>query len=168
MKRLRRRLSSLSMLLALVAAPAFAGQSAQNTDEVPPVGANHDNPSHPLGDAQNALRARGLQAKLNGKAKGKTHQEAHEELLQTLSQQNQGQMKAEAAPQAQKVGGQNGLLSRMISPSPYKNDKEHDYVVSVPQQNQLVYIIFIGPESRWTQLSPVFSKVLQSVKFSGK
>jgi immune inhibitor A len=76
MKPLRRHLSSLSMLLALVAAPAFAGQNAQSTDEVPPVGANHDNPSHPLGDAQSALRARGLQAKLNGKTKGKTHQVA--------------------------------------------------------------------------------------------
>ena len=76
MKPFRRHLSSFSMLLALIAAPAFAGQNVQSTDEVPAAGANHDNPSHPLGDAQSALRTRGLQAKLNGKAQGKTHEVA--------------------------------------------------------------------------------------------
>lgn len=76
MKPFRRHLSSFSMLLAFIAAPAFAGQNPQSTNEVPQAGANHDNPSHPLGDAQRALRMRGLQAKLNGKAKGKTHEVA--------------------------------------------------------------------------------------------
>jgi hypothetical protein len=98
----------------------------------------------------------------------KTLQDAHQELLQALSDQNQGQMKADGSPQSQKVGGQNGLVSRMTSPSPYKNDTEHDYVVSVPYQNQLLYFIFIGPESRWSQLGPVYGKVIQSVKFSAK
>ena len=98
----------------------------------------------------------------------KTLQDAHQELLQSLSEQNQGQLKADGAPQAQKVGGQNGLISRMTSPSPYKSETEHDFVVSVPYQNQLLYFIFIGPESRWSQLGPVYSKVIQSVKFGGK
>ena len=76
MKPCRRHLLSVGLLLTLFAAPAFAGQSAQGADEVPPVGANNDNPHHPLGDAQNALHQRGLEAKLNGKATGKTHQVA--------------------------------------------------------------------------------------------
>jgi len=32
------------------------------------LGANTDNPSHPLGDVQKALKLKGLEAKLNGKA----------------------------------------------------------------------------------------------------
>ena len=76
MKPYRRLLLSIGFSLTLIAAPAFAGQSAQGGDGVPPVGANNDNPHHPLGDAQNALRKRGLEAKLNGKANGKTHQVA--------------------------------------------------------------------------------------------
>jgi Zn-dependent protease with chaperone function len=75
----------------------------------------------------------------------KTLQEAHEELLQTLIQQNQGQLKPETQPQVQKVDGHSGLISVMSSPSPYQKDKEHDYVVSVGVQNQLIYMIFIGP-----------------------
>jgi hypothetical protein len=98
----------------------------------------------------------------------KTLQDAHQELLQALSDQNQGQMKPDGPPQSQKVGGQNGLISRMSSPSPYKNETEHDYVVSVPYQNLLLYFIFIGPESRWSQLGPVYGKVIQSVHFGGK
>jgi hypothetical protein len=99
----------------------------------------------------------------------KTLQDAHQELLKVFNDQNQGQMKADGDPQAQKVGGQNALMSRMTSPSPYKGDTEHDFVLSVPYQNQLLYFIFIGPESRWSQLGPAYSKVIQSVKFaSGK
>jgi hypothetical protein len=98
----------------------------------------------------------------------KTLQDAHQELVQNLIQQNQGQMKADAQPQSQQVGGRPALLSRMSSPSPYQNDKEHDYVVSVGLQNKLLYFIFIGPESHWSQLQPVYTKVLQSVRFSGQ
>jgi beta-barrel assembly-enhancing protease len=98
----------------------------------------------------------------------KTLQDAHQELLQSLIEQNQGQLQANGAPQAQKVGGQNGLISRMTSPSPYKNETENDFVVSVPYQNRLLYFIFIGPESRWSQLGPVYNKVIQSVKFTPK
>jgi hypothetical protein len=98
----------------------------------------------------------------------RTGEEAHNELLQNLNQQNQGQMQAQAAPQATQVSGRSALLSRMVSPSPYQKDKEHDYVVSVPVQNQLLYFIFIGPESRWSQLGPVYGKVLQSVRIGGQ
>jgi immune inhibitor A len=69
-------LPSIGLLLALAAAPAFAGQSPQPPDEVPAIGANNDNPSHPLGDRQRALRQRGLEAKLTGKAQGRVQQVA--------------------------------------------------------------------------------------------
>ncbi len=48
------------------AAPAVAG----DTNEIPMEGANTDNPGHPLGDKQSELRAKGFEAKLNGKTSG--------------------------------------------------------------------------------------------------
>ena len=59
--------------LPVVATPVAAPSTG---DEVPNVGANTDNPSHPLGDEQAAQREVALSAKLNGKANGKTHQVA--------------------------------------------------------------------------------------------
>lgn len=67
---------SLSLIVAMLiiavvpmvgAAPAQAGSSA---GELINLGANTDNPSHPLGDAQNALKLQGLESKMNGKTSG--------------------------------------------------------------------------------------------------
>jgi len=55
------------------AAPMAAGDG---TDEVPNIGANSDNPSHPLGDEQAAAKQIALEAKFAGKTNGKTHQVA--------------------------------------------------------------------------------------------
>ena len=44
--------------------------SASGDPELPMIGADNDNPSHPLGDKQKALRKTGLEMKLNGKVKG--------------------------------------------------------------------------------------------------
>ncbi len=64
------------LLLAAVVPFASAQGTVQGTDDVPNVGANTDNPSHPLGDQQAAERAKGVEAKLNGKAQGKVHEVA--------------------------------------------------------------------------------------------
>ncbi len=72
----------LSCLALAIASPTSGGQSAQPADEVPNLAGHDDNPSHPLGDAQRALRQRGLQAKLNGKTKGKTHQVARGQFVE--------------------------------------------------------------------------------------
>jgi immune inhibitor A len=56
-------------------APRTAAQGSRD-QEIPPVGAKNDNPSHPLGDQQSALRKQALAKKLHGKASGKTHQVA--------------------------------------------------------------------------------------------
>jgi len=94
----------------------------------------------------------------------RTLQDAHQELLQNLNQQNQGQMQAEAQPQPLQISGRDALLSRMASPSPYQGAKEHDFVISVGVQNQLLYFVFVGPDARWPQLEPVYLRVLQSVR----
>jgi immune inhibitor A len=61
------------------AAPAAAGNPA---DEVIFLGANTDNPSHPLGNAQNALKLKGLEAKMNGKANGPVAEVAHGQFVE--------------------------------------------------------------------------------------
>lgn len=75
---MRTRSSSLlALVLSLgVAAPALAGQSAQPPENLPNAVGHNDDPSHPLGDTQRALRKRALQSKLNGKTRGKVHQVA--------------------------------------------------------------------------------------------
>lgn len=77
MKRLLAHLLIVAALL-LAAMPVIASPlpAGGGTDEVPNVGANTDNPSHPLGDEQAALNEVALAAKLNGKAKGKVHEVA--------------------------------------------------------------------------------------------
>ena len=96
----------------------------------------------------------------------RTFQDAHQELVQNLNQQNQGQMQADGQPQPLQISGRDALLSRMASPSPYQGAKEHDFVISVGVQNQLLYFVFVGPDARWPQLEPVYLKVLQSVRIN--
>jgi len=58
-------------LLAIVPmVGAAAGSSDTLPDGLPPEGANTDNPSHPLGDQQKALKQKGFEAKMNGKTNG--------------------------------------------------------------------------------------------------
>ncbi len=58
-------------MVAIVPVVGAASSSSDGfADELPAEGANTDNPSHPLGDAQNALRLQGFQARMNGKTNG--------------------------------------------------------------------------------------------------
>jgi immune inhibitor A len=59
------------LVVAIVPLAGAAPAAAQGgTDEVPNVGANTDNPSHPLGDKQSELKSRAVESKLNGKTNG--------------------------------------------------------------------------------------------------
>jgi len=67
----RKILAVLSILIVLAAAlPVFTSAAQPGADEVIFLGANTDNPSHPLGDKQFEQRSKGIQAKINGKADG--------------------------------------------------------------------------------------------------
>lgn len=68
MKRTKFRAGPLvpALLLSLWCGAAVAA----DVDALDMRGANTDNPSHPLGDKQNALKLKGFQAKLNGKTSG--------------------------------------------------------------------------------------------------
>ncbi len=58
------------LVIAIVPAVSAAPASSNTADEIPMEGANTDNPSHPLGDAQAQLKLKGFEAKLNGKTSG--------------------------------------------------------------------------------------------------
>jgi immune inhibitor A len=61
----------IMLAVAIVPLAGAAPAAAQGgTDEVPNVGANTDNPSHPLGDKQTELKTKGVESKLNGKTDG--------------------------------------------------------------------------------------------------
>lgn len=62
------------LVIAIVPAASAASKAASGDDEM--IGANTDNPSHPLGDEQAAERQIAFEAKINGKTSGKTHQVA--------------------------------------------------------------------------------------------
>ena len=64
--------------IAVGAAPATAG----GADDLLMLGANTDNPSHPLGDAQKALQAKGFEAKMNGKTNGPVAEVAKGQFVQ--------------------------------------------------------------------------------------
>lgn len=52
------------------AAPATPGGTGDLPDELLAPGADTDNPSHPLGEEQTALRMKGFEARMNGKTNG--------------------------------------------------------------------------------------------------
>ncbi|MFN2104855.1 MAG: immune inhibitor A domain-containing protein [Candidatus Promineifilaceae bacterium] len=58
------------MVAIVPIAGASTGSSQDIPDGLPPEGANTDNPSHPLGDQQKALKQKGFEAKMNGKTDG--------------------------------------------------------------------------------------------------
>ncbi|MGE5463239.1 MAG: immune inhibitor A domain-containing protein [Syntrophothermus sp.] len=65
------------LVVAIVPMAGAAPAGAQDgPDDVPNVGANTDNPSHPLGDQQAAEKQIALESKMAGKTKGKTHEVA--------------------------------------------------------------------------------------------
>lgn len=79
----RKFFAVFSVLVLLVAAlPAFAGAAPANPDELIYEGANTDNPSHPLGEKQAALQARGFEAKMNGKTNGPVAEVAKGQFVQ--------------------------------------------------------------------------------------
>ncbi len=71
------------LIIAIVpvvgAAPAQAGSG---TDEVINLGANTDNPSHPLGDKQKALQEKGFESKVSGKTNGPVAEVAKGQFVQ--------------------------------------------------------------------------------------
>ncbi len=68
------------------------------------------------------------------------------------------------APRQVNVNGSPGLVTLMQGRSPY-GGAERDVVLTVPRPNGLFYMVFVGPEQGFQQLEPVFSRIVDSIRF---
>ena len=72
-----------TLVLITAAMTTFAGAETDGSEGLnPEFAANTDNPGHPLGDAQNVLKQKAIEAKLNGKASGPVVQVAHGQFVE--------------------------------------------------------------------------------------
>jgi immune inhibitor A len=79
----RKFFAVFSVLVLLIAAvPVFAGAAPSNAYDLPMEGGNTDNLSHPLGEKQAALQAKGFEAKMNGKTEGPVAEVAKGQFVQ--------------------------------------------------------------------------------------
>ena len=79
----RKIFAVFSVLVLLIAAlPVFAGAAPSGSDDLPMEGGNTDNLSHPLGEKQAALQAKGFEAKMNGKTEGPVAEVAKGQFVQ--------------------------------------------------------------------------------------
>ena len=70
------------VMMLVVAIVPTAGAAPNAADEIIYIGADNDNPSHPLGDMQKQLQARGFEAKVNGKVDGPVAEVAHGQFVE--------------------------------------------------------------------------------------
>jgi immune inhibitor A len=74
--------STLLIVIMLVVAIVPAVSAAPTLPPDESIGANTDNPSHPLGDKQMELRSKGFEAKVNGKVDGPVAEVAHGQFVE--------------------------------------------------------------------------------------
>ena len=89
-------------------------------------------------------------------------------LIQQLQQNNE--LEQLGKPQAITVGGVAGRSTFLRSPSPLPDAKgkaqiERDWLVTVPQRDGLLFMIFIAPETDFVKFQPAFEGMVRSVKF---
>jgi hypothetical protein len=88
-----------------------------------------------------------------------------DQLIRQLLQSNPG-MKISEKNRRTKVGGQNALMTTLLSPSPYQGETEVDTLLTVARPNGLFSAIFVAPRSRMKNLEPTFQSMLRSLRFS--
>jgi predicted Zn-dependent protease len=91
-------------------------------------------------------------------------QSATEELAYQLMQVNPS-MRAAGRPRRVTVGGQSALLTTFNSASPY-GGAERDVLLTVARPEGLFYMMFVGPENAFGQLSQTFEQMLRSIRFA--
>ena len=88
-----------------------------------------------------------------------------DQLIRQLMQSNTG-MKISEKGRRTRVGGQEALLTTLLSPSPYQGETEADTLITVARPSGLFYVIFVAPQSRMSQVEPTFQSMLHSLRFS--
>jgi len=87
---------------------------------------------------------------------------ATEELVQGFVQN--GQMTVTQQAQQIEVDGQPAIMVHLSGPSPYQNQREKDVLITLPLRGQVLYMVFVAPESRFGELEPMFKEMVRSFR----
>jgi hypothetical protein len=90
---------------------------------------------------------------------------ATRELLQQLASVNPD-MRAAGNQRRVSVGGRPGILTQLSAQSPY-GGRETNMLLTVARPEGLFYMVLVGPESHFAQLSGTFNEMVNSVRFPG-
>jgi hypothetical protein len=91
------------------------------------------------------------------------------QLIQKIQEKNE--MEQVNKPEPIMVGGIEGRSTLLRSPSPFPDangqpQKERDWLVTVLRQDgSIIFMIFLAPESDFTQFEPTFQTMIKSAKF---
>ena len=95
--------------------------------------------------------------------------DAVNQLVQGLTQQNQG-MRQAGQLQNIRVNGVTGRAVDLIGLSPIaeggKHIEEHDWLVALPAQQGLVYLVFVAPERDFGQLKGTYQDMLRTFRMN--
>ena len=95
--------------------------------------------------------------------------DAVNQLVQNLTQQNQG-MRQTSQLQSIRVNGVSGRAVDLSGSSPIaeggRQIQEHDWLVALPAQQGLVYLVFVAPERDFTQLKNTYQEMLRTFRMN--
>lgn len=96
--------------------------------------------------------------------------QAVQNLISGMQQSNPG-LTVNGSPQKVTVNGVQGRSVELRGQSPVqrngKPDKERDWLVALPAgQNQLVYLVFVAPDSSFNQLRPTYQQMLRTFRLN--
>jgi hypothetical protein len=93
-------------------------------------------------------------------------EEATRELLDKVQRENQGMTAGPERNVEIRVDGNRALRNSFYSPSPWKDQRELDTVITVMRPQGLFYIVLIAPESERSASQPAFEQMLRSLRFA--
>jgi predicted Zn-dependent protease len=89
--------------------------------------------------------------------------QATDRLIQQMVQSNPG-MRVVSEERA-RVAGRRALATQLGGQSPYRGEREVDWVFTVRLDEGLFYAVFIVPESDYRTYQPIFQEMLDSIRF---
>ena len=90
-----------------------------------------------------------------------------QDLIKQILQGNPGMKTSGSTSRSIRVDGRPALVTTLYSTSPYQGQREVDMLVTVARPQGLFYLVFIAPESEYSQVQKSFETMLTSVRFGG-
>ena len=86
-----------------------------------------------------------------------------QDLIAQLSQSNPGMQTGQA--KRMNIGREQGMVTTLYNQSPM-GGREINMLVTVQRPEGLFYMVFIGPESEFRNLQPIYEQMLRTVRFN--